>query len=332
MGESCKSFSLVQTTTLGQKIDQLDKAAVLVTHIPHKSNKTMKYILIIILAISFLISPTLLMLNEYFVINLNKSNIELIENIQKYQLAVTTGLISLLWVTAFLWYKKGEKNKNLLHHSAGILGVFIALASLSGLMFFEHWLFIVLFSFSGIFCIYCVSVPAYEWFSSKLRREKFEIGILSFIFGTITLYIIDAYSNVLINSIFGINEQYFRFSKPIAMLLVTTPLFAFISLSFLVFFVVFTRKNTLGSDSFYKVNIILACYVVLVLSITFGSKSTKVIEIIAGEFDFNTASICKINIDQKGVIILDPAHTKALVKTIEKNKNLYTIQSCNTLG
>jgi len=283
----------------------------------------------IIIIFSFLIAPTLSMLNKYLEIDLIRSNIIFINNIQKYQFALALFLFSLAWIIGFYSHKKESKKEYSLNDTAGILGVFTALASVSGLMFFEHWFFSVLFSISGTLCIYCISVPAYDWFASKIRRKKFEIGFLSFFFGSITLYLIDGYSNVFINSIFGINEQYFRFSKPIAMALVSTPFLACISFFLFFYFIARSSKNATGSDKFYSLNKISACYIVLVLSIAFGSKATTAIEIVAGKFDFDDSTICKGNIEQKGVIILDPAHTKALVKTIEKNKNLYAIRSCN---
>ncbi|WP_163371781.1 hypothetical protein [Endozoicomonas acroporae] len=293
-----------------------------------------KTIVILIASLIYLAAPTLLFINEHYTILTDQSVIDFVQCFQKYQFALTAGAFAVIWLGTFYLYKKAESEKDRknrefsLHDSAGIIGVFTASASISGLMFSEHWIFTILFAVSGALCIYCVSVPAYRWFKVKLQEERFEIAALSIVVGSVAIYLIDGYSNLIINSIFGINEQYFKFAKPIAMILVCTPFLALAAFILLIIYTIRNENITDGIATFYRVNKISACYVVLALSLAFGGRAHQTLEIVASKFDFDKKSGCVIEGYSGGVVVLDPAHSKALVQLKCKGSNTYVVKKC----
>lgn len=293
-----------------------------------------KTLAIVVLSLIYLAAPTLLFINDHYAILTDQSDVDFIQCFQQYQFAVTAGAFAIVWISTFVIYRREESRENrtkrqfLLHDSAGILGIFSASASISGLIFFEHWFFTILFTVSGALCIYCISVPMYRKFTEKLKDEKVEIAVLSITLGSVLIYLIDGYSNLIINSIFGINEQYFKFTKPIAMILVCTPFLALAAFIMLIVYTVHNENITDGIATFYRVNKISACYVVLALSLAFGGRAQQTLEIVASKFDFDEKSGCKIKDYSGGVIVLDPSHSKALVQLKNKDNNTYVVKEC----
>ncbi|EOG7705007.1 hypothetical protein ACLINR_004546, partial [Vibrio parahaemolyticus] len=90
------------------------------------------------------------------------------------------------------------------------------------------------------------------------------------------------------------------------------------------------QENTQQSDgvrTFYNINKILACYVILVIAMASGSRASSVIELTSATFDFDPETQCKLDKKYDGYIILDPAHSKVL--TYEKDaEKPYIVRDC----
>ncbi|GAA5648605.1 hypothetical protein [Vibrio proteolyticus] len=284
-----------------------------------------KTILAALVALSFLIPSTAMLINDYVQVSFIKNNIELLETIQKYEFAILVGLLGIAWIISFHNYRKYSDFK--LHDLAGILGVFLSALSLSAITFYQEQIFVLSFALSGALCAYCTSVPMFHWFKDRLNESKFEVTFLSFVFGAVFLYVLDGYSGIMINQVFGVNEGYFSFTKPVSMLLLLSPWLA-LGTFLAIIYITVSQKGSTGVDTFYSINKLSACYVVLILSMAFGSRMGTTLELVAGKFDFDSISPCQVNESVTGVIVLDPAHTKVLVKSEAENVNKYSVIDC----
>lgn len=298
--------------------------------------------LYIVLALLYVISPSVVFLNGFFGLSFPPSILELARDVEKYQFAYLGAFSAFAWLMAFL-FGISEKDYRL-HDLAGIIGVGASLASLSAMAFAEHKILAAAFAVSGFLCVYCISVPLYIWFQSKLKHKAWEVGFLTLVLGSTFSYILSGYSGILINEFFKVNSSYFSFTKPVAMFLILTPYISIFSFFFIMYVVwVETRKNkscpeevkvnqenTQQSDgvrTFYNINKILACYVILVIAMACGSRASSVIELTSATFDFDPETQCKLDKKYDGYIILDPAHSKVL--TYEKDaEKPYIVRDC----
>lgn len=298
--------------------------------------------LYIVLALLYVISPSVVFLNGFFGLSFPPSILELARDVEKYQFAYLGAFSAFAWLMAFL-FGISEKDYRL-HDLAGIIGVGASLASLSAMAFAEHKILAAAFAVSGFLCVYCISVPLYIWFQSKLKHKAWEVGFLTLVLGSTFSYILSGYSGILINEFFKVNSSYFSFTKPVAMFLILTPYISIFSFFFIMYVVwVETRKNkscpeevkvnqenTQQSDgvrTFYNINKILACYVILVIAMASGSRASSVIELTSATFDFDPETQCKLDKKYDGYIILDPAHSKVL--TYEKDaEKPYIVRDC----
>lgn len=314
----------------------------------------MRNFFIILLSLGYLFSPTLLFINGYFEIDLIRNHLESLLNIEKWQFGATALLFAVWWLIAFGLYSKGKSYY--LNDLAGILGVAVAMLSLSGMAFWPHKVLVLFFMVSGFLCIYCVSVPVYKWFFRTLKQKEFELALLSASIVALALYVLDGYASIWLNQIFGVSAQYFSFTKPIAMLLILTPWLALISF---VLIIVLTIYYSIGNKSqfskiaiykskaqkgnsrifrvclrkdnghnFYSVNKIMACYVILILSMAFGSRATETAVLVASKFDFDAKTPCKESHAANGGIVLDPALNHVLVKVVEDGKTDFIVKAC----
>lgn len=284
-----------------------------------------KTILSAFVTLSLLIPSTAMLINDYVKFSFIKNNIELLENIQKYEFAILVGLLGIVWIISFHNYRKYSEFN--LHDLAGIFGVFLSAISLSAISFYKEQIFILSFALSGALCAYCTSVPLFHWFKNRLNESKFEVAFISLVFGSVFLYVLDGYSGVMINQVFGVNERYFSFTKPVAMLLLLSPWLALTTFLAIIYITV-NQKGSTGVDTFYSINKLSACYVVLILSMAFGSRMGSTLELVAGKLDFDSISPCQVNESVTGVIVLDPAYTKVLVKSEAENVNKYSVIDC----
>ncbi|KOY43713.1 hypothetical protein ACX03_20400 [Vibrio parahaemolyticus] len=312
--------------------------------------------LYIVLALMYVIAPSVVFLNGFFGLSFTPPILELARDVEKYQFAYLGAFSAFAWLMAFL-FGISEKDYRL-HDLAGIIGVGASLASLSAMAFAEHKILAAAFAVSGFLCVYCISVPLYIWFQSKLKHKAWEVGFLTLVLGSTFSYILSGYSGILINEFFKVNSSYFSFTKPVAMFLILTPYISIFSFFFIMYVVwVETRKNkscpddvnvnqentqqspddvnvnqenTQQSDgvrTFYNINKILACYVILVIAMASGSRASSVIELTSATFDFDPETQCKLDKKYDGYIILDPAHSKVL--TYEKDaEKPYIVRDC----
>ncbi|EPY1003738.1 hypothetical protein ACW9N8_004503 [Vibrio parahaemolyticus] len=195
----------------------------------------------------------------------------------------------------------------------------------------------VAFAVSGFLCIYCVSVPIYFWFCSKLMDKAWETAFLTFTLGGVFSYILSGYSGIMLNEIFKVSSSHFSFTKPIAMYLILTPYISFLSFILIIYVVISeTRKNKKGDESvhssgtrtFYGLNKILACYIILVVSMASGSRANTVIELVSSKFDFDSKTFCKLDKNYDGYMVLNPSYSKVL--TYQKGADEpYVIYDCD---
>lgn len=273
-----------------------------------------------------LIPSIALLINDYFDVHCIEANVDFLKNIQTVEFGILTGVLAFIWIAAFSKYRKYSEYN--LHDLAGILGVFLSAFSLFVLTFYQEQIVVFSFAFSGALCTYCVSIPVFSWFKDRLKESKFEATFISIVFGAVLIYVLDGYSGIMINEVFGVNEKYFSFTKPVAMLLLLTPWLALASFVAIVY-IPLNQKGSTGIDTFYSINKLSACYVILILSMAFGSRTGSTIELVAGKFDFDSFAPCDVDKSVIGVIVLDPAYTKVLVKSKIKNGNEYSVIDCS---
>lgn len=273
----------------------------------------------------FLVPSAAMLINDYLSISYIRDNIDILKAVQKYEFAVLVGVLGLVWIIALYKYRKYSEFN--LHDLAGIFGVFLSAVSLSAITFYQEQIFVFSFALSGALCAYCISVPVFNWLKKRLIESQFEFAFLSIVFGAVLVYVLDGYSGVAINQVFGVNERYFSSAKPVAMLLLLSPWLALITLVIILYEAI-SQKGSTGIDTFYSINKLSACYVILILSMAFGSRAGATLELVAGKFDFDSVSPCLVDVSVVGVIVLDPAHTKVLVKSETKNDIRYRIMDC----
>ncbi|KOE76303.1 hypothetical protein ACS87_13575 [Vibrio parahaemolyticus] len=305
-----------------------------------------------VLAIVYVIAPSVVFMNDILGWEFPSAILEKARYVEKMQFAYLAIFAAVVWIIAFV-FSLIERKYNL-HDTAGIIGVFASLASLSAMTFTEHKVLAISFAASGFLCVYCISVPLYTWFQSKLKQRAWETAFLGLVLGGSLSYILSGYSGIMINEIFKVNSDYFSFTKPIAMYLILTPYISVLSAVAIVCIVIVeTRKNKIppqkendsnekveqeqkqeleleqtdGTRSFYNINKILACYVILIISMASGSRASSVIELVSSTFDFDPKTHCKLDKEYDGYIVLDPAHSKVL--TYDKGAEIpYVINNC----
>jgi len=261
-------------------------------------------------------------LNEYKLIELTDEYVELYKTFKKIftSIAVFVGLI--VWVVAFIF---DGITKYRLHDIAGIIGSTMFMVSLIGMAMGFNLSF--LFILGGFFCLYCVLIPLITIFSGKLSNNKWEPALLWVIIASISIYGMNTFSNIIINEIFGIDAKFLSQTKPIAMLLVATPLTALISFVCLLLSIFpLIIKNE--KFDFYSVNGFFASYAILILSLAYGGNISATLEKTATFTDFNSNHPCTLSDDAKGVVFLDPTFKNVLVYNPTLKKK-YIIKPCN---
>jgi len=287
---------------------------------------SIKSVAIVIFSIVYLVLPMLNFINHFFDVDVISRNIDYLSKAEQYQFGLTAFGFTFWWAYAFYIYIK-DSDGYPINDMAGILGVASATFSLSGLAFLGYKPMVVSFAISGAMCIYCVSVPIYNWICERLKNKKFELPLLSVSISAILLYLLDGYSNIIINEIFGVSAKYFNFTKPIAMMLLSSPFLVLLALIMIVGLMVYHQvsKNT---NTFYSINKLMACYVILILGMAFGSRAGDTIVSVASKFDFDTYTPCKESSSGLGAIVLDPGYNHVLVKHVDDGKVIFEVEDC----
>lgn len=264
------------------------------------------------------------------VLFLSKNNIvELPERI-KYFLeffhiiitVIVVGFALILWVCAFV--NAGVEKYNI-HDIAGIIGIGMFLIAFVGMLLgFKVSCFLLI---GGFFCLYCVLVPLVKLFTEKFSNNKWEPAFVWTMLASISLYAMSTFSNIIINEIFGVDAKYFANTKPVAMLLVATPVTALISFICLFISIIpMFRKNE--KLNFYWINGFVASYTVLVSSLAYGGNISTVLERTAAFVEFNSNHPCKLDETAEGVIFLDYNLRNILVYAPKSDKK-YKVRSCS---
>lgn len=270
---------------------------------------------------SFAVVVIIILLNQHGVLNLSDGATEYFKTFQKVFTTIAILFALIYWVVAFI---NDGFTKYRLHDIAGIVGsamfmvAFVAMALGTN----ASYLFIV----GGLFCLYCVLIPLITITSEKFSNKKWEPALVWGVIGSISIYGMSTFSNIIINEIFGVDASYFTQTKPIAMLLVATPITALISFAcVLISIVPFLRNNK--ELSFYSINGFFASYAILLLSLAYGSNISSLLEKTAAIVDFNSNYPCILSDDIKSVIFLDPYFKNVLAYNPSSDKK-YVIQRC----
>lgn len=289
---------------------------------------------VIFFAFVYIIPPSIVFLHESLNVKFNFLGLkhpdlffEFFKTIGLRQFGVFLAIAAIL--LAFEIFKNIRAKKYKFHALAGMLGMLTSLLSMSLLAFFQESLLVWLFMISGLLCIYCISVPIYTWCFDRFKEKKWEPVFITVLLGGIITYFLTGYSAIMINEIYTVNARYFPYTVPVATFLLLTPFIAvisFIVLCYLLFKVYIL--NEIESDNFYTLNKMMACYILMVISMAFGSHPVMVLELVSSKFDFDPVSPCYFEKKYDGYIILDPAHTKVL--TYSKDKSLpYSVLECS---
>lgn len=272
--------------------------------------------------VSFAAVMIILFLNEYNLVKLSNEYVELCKRFQTILTCIAVFVGFVAWVCAFAF---DGITKYKLHDIAGIIGSAMFMIAFIGIVVGVN--LSSLFILGGFFCFYCVLIPLITAFSGKFSNDKWEPALLWTIIASISIYGMSTLSNVIINEIFGIEAKFFSQTKPIAMLLVATPLTALISFMCLLLSILpLIRKNE--KVSFYSINGFFASYAILMLSLAYGGNISGVLERTATFADFNSNHPCTLSDEIKGVIFLDPNFKNVLVYNPTLDKK-YFIQPCN---
>lgn len=272
--------------------------------------------------ILFAVVMIVLFLNEYSVVLLSGNLKELLEGFQSVFTLVVVIFALVLWVCAFS--KDGVAKYNI-HDIAGIIGIGMFLAAFAGVIFGLSLSY--LFVIGGFFCVYCVLVPLVKLFTEKFSNNKWEPALVWAVLASISLYVMSTFSDIIINEIFGVDAKFFSQTKPIAMLLVATPVTALISfVCLLISIIPIFRKS--GKVDFYWLNGFVASYAVLVSSLAYGGNISAVLEKTATFADFNSNHPCKLDETVKGVVFLDPTFQNVLVYD-PSSETKYKVKTCS---
>ena len=290
-------------------------------------------ILILILGIIFIIPPTIGFLrnslNIQFVfleLKLPELFFELVNKTGLRQFGVLCFIACIFLCVAI--YKNIKKKKYKLHAFSGMLGLLLSLISILLIIFFEEPLLVFLFVIAGLLCSYCISVPIYAWCFNRFKEKKWEPLFIIAVLGSILTYFLTGFSAIVVNEIFTINAKYFSYTVPIVIFLLLTPIIAILSLCALCWLLWKEFRSTkVDSDTFYNLNKMMTCYILMSVSMAYSSNPMKLLEVTSSAFDFDPVSPCDFEDSYDGYIILDPAHTKVL--TYSKGKpSPYTVREC----
>jgi len=290
-------------------------------------------VFIIFIAIIYIIPPSISFLHES--LNLQFGFLELkhpelffnfVKDIWIKQFGILCGFVVIFLAIEICKNIRGKKYK--LHALAGMLGMSTSLLSISILTFFQESLLIGLFMTSGLLCVYCISVPTYMWCFDRFKEKKWEPIFITVVLGGVITYFLTGYSAIMINEIYTVNAKYFSYTVPVAIFLILAPFIVIVSSATLLYLLCkeFSTKEV-NSDTFYNLNKMMSCYILMVISMAFGSYPVKVLELVSSKFDFDPKSPCHFENVYNGYIILDPAHTKVL--TYSKGKaSPYNVLAC----
>lgn len=249
--------------------------------------------------LSIAVTATLL-LNEIDIIKLSNEHTELYKKTQAILISTTVFIGLLIWVGMFIF---NGITKYKLHDIAGIIGSAMFMVAFIGIIMGTN--LVPLFILSGFFCLYCSLIPLITIFLGKFSNSRWEPALLWTIMASISIYVTSTLSNVILNETFGIDAKFFSQTKPVAMLLLATPLTASVSFSCLLFStfpLIFKNKKI----SFYSINGFFSSYVILILSLAYGGNISGVLEKTAALVDFNSNHPCILSNNIEGVIFLDP--------------------------
>jgi hypothetical protein len=83
---------------------------------------------------------------------------------------------------------------------------------------------------------------------------------------------------------------------------------------------------------FYRVTSLMACYVLLIISLYLGNSSSSVLESVSAKFDFDPKASCILDIKYDGFIVLDSAYSKVLTYSKDKDyENKYKVIICKLI-
>jgi len=288
---------------------------------------------ILILGVILIIPPSIGFLHDILKINFEflelKSPVlffELVKEVGVHQFGFLCIIIFIFLVHSI--YKATKNKKYKMHAFSGMLGLSLSFLSISLLCFFQKSSLFFLFIFSGFSCAYCVSVPIYMWCFNRFKEKGWEPVFITVVFGSIITYFLNGYSEIIINEVYTVDAKYFFYTKPIVMFLLLTPLISFSSLSAfcLILWKEFRSKKN-NSKTFYNLNKMMACYVLISTSLVFMNNPIKILELTSSTFDFGSVSPCYFKDSYNGYIVLDPAHTKVLTYS-KGNPSPYTVREC----
>lgn len=290
-----------------------------------------KIIVLLLPLLILALSAISLQLNVLFNLSYSTASVVFWECVQKISFIISLGAIFLLWLIGLFLYFKSEKQKKYfkIDHVAGLISVPLFALSIILMAFFKNDFSLSLFVLSGVFSVYVSFVELYRRFRFRTSEFAWESFVLVAVFGGIVLYLLSGYASIDINAEFKVDASYFPFTKPVAMFLVLAPYLPLLSMLAIV--LLFMRRNgkkTSGQEDFYDFNFLISCYFVLVICTALEGYHSKILEIVATKFDFDSKTHCEIDIKNVGgVIVLDPAHTKALIYAPDL-ENKYTIEVC----
>lgn len=276
------------------------------------------------------LSAISLQLNVLLNLSYSTDTVVFWECVQKISFIISLVAIFLIWSIGLILYFKSEEQKKhfKIDHIAGLISVPLFALSIILMVFFKDYFSLSLFVLSGVLSVYVSFVELYRWFRFRTSEFAWESFVLVAVFGGIVLYLLSAYASIDINAEFKVNASYFPFTKPVAMFLVLAPYLPLLSMLAIVLLFMRRKGKTSGQEDFYDFNFLISCYFVLVICTALEGYHSKILEIVATKFDFDSKTHCEIDIKNVGgVIVLDPAHTKALIYAPDL-ENKYTIEVC----
>lgn len=253
-------------------------------------------------------------------------NIKSYKTIQDVFLTLVFGVGSIVFSLAF--YKDGIF-KYQLSDISGVIGIVLSLLSLCLMLFWS--IFIWLFAFSGVLCLYASLVPLINEIYKKMDGNNWEKSAVTAVLSLVVLFFINFKSNILLNDIFSVDPKHFPYTKMIAGLVVVSPylfLISFFSLLFLVFKLITFKKDG-GSHSFIVLNGMLASVMVFAFSFILEVGGDVAIKNAASTLDFNSKSICLNVSEGTGVIFMDDKYDLILLDKKKKSEHIYQLARCN---